>query len=435
MLVTVENVSPVKKKISLEIPSELVSREIEKVYGEIRKSVSIKGFRKGKVPQPVIEKYYSERMEIDVMKNLVNDSYPKALADNGIVPVSQPQFESDALKSGEPFKYTVTVEIVPEIELKEYRGLQVEKQAFVPDEAVVDGRIRELQDGMAQLKVVGEARPAADGDFVVIDFKGLLDGVPFERGAAVDYVLQLGSKQFIPGFEEQVIGMSVGDTREIAVTFPADYGSEELAGKPVTFEVSLKEIKEKELPNLDDDFARMFGPYDTMEQLKAKIAEVFAAEEIQKIDNEVRDRIVKALIEKHEFEVPEAMVEKQLSVLVENMKHNLAAKNLTLEKIGSSEEQIRTQARSVAVSQVKGSLLLAAVADKEGIQIDDALLEEKMRDMAAQANKDFEVIQGLYEKNPYAKDTLVMQLREDKTIDFLLQHAEVTEAAVLPEKP
>jgi trigger factor len=435
MLVTVENVSPVKKKISLEIPSERVSREIEKVYGEIRKSVSIKGFRKGKVPQPVIEKYYGERMEADVMKNLVNDSYPKALAENGIVPVSQPEFESDELKPGEPFKYTVIIETVPEIELKDYKGLQVEKRKFLPDEEVVEGRIKELQDGMAQLKLVEGARPAADGDFVVIDFKGFLNGVAFERGAAEDYVLQLGSHKFVPGFEEQVIGMSVGDSREIAVTFPAEYGSPELAGQPVTFEVTLKEIKEKELPSLDDDFARMFGPYDTMEQLKARIAEVFSAEEVQKIENELRDRIVKALIEKHEFEVPEAMVEKQLAVLVENMKSNLASQNLTLEKIGSSEELIRTQARSVAVSQVKGSLLLAAVADKEGIQVDDALLEEKMRDMAAQANKDFEVIQGLYEKNPYAKDTLVMQLREDKAIDFLMEYAEVTEVEGLPEKP
>jgi trigger factor len=435
MLVTVENVSTVKKKISLEIPSEHVSSEIEKVYGEIRRSASIKGFRKGKVPQTVIEKHYGDRMEADVMKNLVNDSYPRALAENGIVPVSTPEFESDALKPGEPFKYTVTVETLPEIELKDYRGLQVEKRKFVPDEVVVDGRIKELQDGMAQLKVVEGARPAADGDFVVIDFKGFLDGVPFERGAAEDYVLQLGSKQFIPGFEEQVIGMSLGDTREIAVTFPADYGSSELAGKPVTFEVVLKEIKEKEVPPLDDEFARLFGPYDTMEQLKARIAEVFATEELQKIENELRDRIVKTLIEKHEFEVPEALVEKQLAVLVENMKSNLAAQNLTLEKIGSSEEQIRSQARSVAVSQVKGSLLLAAVADKENIQVDDAQIEDKMRDVAAQANKDFEAIQGLYARNPYAKDNLVMQLREDKAIDFLLQHAGVTEVEALPEKP
>lgn len=435
MLVTVENVSTVKKKISLEIPSERVSREIEKVYGEIRRSASIKGFRKGKVPQPVIEKHYGDRMEADVMKNLVNDSYPRALAENGIVPVSTPEFESDALKPGEPFKYTVTVETLPEIELKDYRGLQVEKRKFVPDEVVIDGRIKELQDGMAQLKVVEGARPAADGDFVVIDFKGFLDGVPFERGAAEDYVLQLGSKQFIPGFEEQVIGMSLGDTREIAVTFPADYGSSELAGKPVTFEVVLKEIKEKEVPPLDDEFARLFGPYDTMEQLKARIGEVFATEELQKIENELRDRIVKTLIEKHEFEVPEALVEKQLAVLVENMKSNLAGQNLTLEKIGSSEEQIRSQARSVAVSQVKGSLLLAAVADKENIQVDDAQVEDKIRDVAAQANKDFEAIQGLYARNPYAKDNLVMQLREDKAIDFLLQHAGVTEVETLPEKP
>lgn len=435
MLVTVENVSPVKKKISLEIPSEDVSREIDKVYGDIRKSVSIKGFRKGKAPWTVIEKHYSDRMEMDVMKNLVNVSYPKALADNGIVPVSTPEFENDSLKRGEPFRYTVTVEIVPRIELKEYRGLEVKKRKFVPDDAVIDSRIKEMQNSIAQLKSIEESRPAVEGDIVIIDFKGLLDGAPFERGAAENYLLELGSKQFIPGFEDQVVGMSTGDSRDISVTFPSDYGSSELAGKAVVFEVALKEIKVKELPPLDDDFARMFGPYDNMEQLKSRIAEAFSAEEIQKIENEVRDAVVKALIDTHDFEVPSAMVEKQLAVLVENMKHNLASKNLTLEQIGSSEEQVKSQAYSVAVSQVKGSLLLAAVADKEGIHIDDAQLEEKLRDMAAQANKDFEVIQGIYLKNPYARDSIVMQLREDKAIDFLLSHAALKEVESISEKP
>lgn len=427
MVINVENVSPVKKKISFEIPSDRVDREIEKVYAEIRKNAAVRGFRKGKVPQAIIEKYYSDRMEADVLKNLINETYFQALLEKKIFPVSQPSFESDTLTPGQSFKYSVTFETAPDIVLNDYIGLEVEKRKLKPDEKVIDSRIKELQEGMAQLKAVEESRPAAMGDFTVIDFKGFLDGVPFERGEANDYSLQLGSGHFIPGFEEQLVGMSVGETKEIAVTFPAEYGTSELAGKPVIFKVTLKEIKEKELPALDDDFAKQFGPYENMEQLRARIAEVFEKEEAQKIDSELRERIVKALIAKHEFEVPEAMVEKQLSTLVENMKNTLARQNLTFEKIGQSEQLVRSQARSVAVSQVKGSLLLAAVAEKEGIEVGESELEEKIRDIAAQANKDYELLQSFYESNPYAKDTLVMQLREDKVIDFLLQNAKVTE--------
>lgn len=427
MLVNVENISPIKKKLSFEVPSDRVSREIEKVYGQIRKSASIKGFRKGKVPQPIIEKYYSGAMESDVMKNLVNETYAKALVDEKIIPVSTPDFESGDIKPGEAFSYTVTFETAPEIDVKDYKGLQLEKRRFVSNQEVADGRLSELREGMAQLKVVDEERPAADGDFVMIDFKGFLNGVPFERGEAVDYMLQLGSKHFIPGFEEQVVGMAVGDSKEIGVTFPAEYGVPDLAGKPVTFQVTLKEIKAKELPPLDDDFARQFGPYETMEQLREKISEVFEKEELQKIENELKDAAVKVLIAKHEFEVPEAMVEKQQTVLIENMRNNLASRNLDFAKIGTSEETIRSQSRDVAVSQVKGSLLLAAVAEKEGIRIEDSELEEKIRDFAAQANKDFEEINAIYAANPYAKDTLVMQLREDKVIDYLLKNANVVE--------
>jgi trigger factor len=433
MRANVENLSPVKKKISVEIPSERVSLEIEKVYGEIRKNAAIKGFRKGKVPQSIIEKHYSEKMEADVLKNLVNESYMKALMDHKIMPVSQPSFESDVLKPGEPFKYTVTFETAPEIDLKDYMGVQVEKRKFVPDEKIIDGRIRELQDGMAQLKTIDPVRPAVEGDFAVIDFKGFLNGVPFERGEATGYVLQLGSKHFIPGFEEQVVGMSPGETKEVNVTFPAEYGVSELAGQPVTFSVTLTEIKEKELPALDNEFARQFGNFDSMDDLKARIADVYEKEESQKIDNELKDNVVKALIAQHEFEVPEAMVQKQLTVLMENMKNNLSAQNLTFEKIGTSEEKLKAQSRGVAVNQVKGSLLLAAIAEKECINVDESEIEEKIRDIAEQANKDYEVVSGYYEKNPYMKDTLRMQLREDKIISFLLQHANVIEVVSLSE--
>lgn len=427
MVVNVENLSPVKKKISVEVPSERVNREIEKVFEEIRKSASIKGFRKGKAPRAVIEKHYGDRMESDVLKNLINETYFQALTENKILPVSQPEFETDPLKPGESFKYAVTFETAPEIDLQEYNGLQVEKRKLVIDEKVVDGRLDELRQSMAQLKPLEESRPAANGDFVSIDFKGFLDGVPFERGEAQDYLLQLGSNHFIPGFEDQVVGMVSGDSRDVKVTFPAEYGNAELAGKDVTFDVKLKEIKVQELPPLDDDFAKQLGSFETVDELKAKIAEVYEKEEEHKIENELHENLVKALIEKHEFEVPEAMVEKQLGVLIDNMKNNLARQNMTFEQVGTSEEQVRLQSRGVAINQVKGSLLLAAIAEKEGIAVEDTEIEEKIRDIAAQANKDFEVVSAIYQSNPYAKDTLVMQMREDKVIDYLLAHANVSE--------
>lgn len=427
MVVNVENLSPVKKKISVEVPFERVSREMDKVYEEIRKTASIKGFRKGKAPRAVIEKHYGDRMESDVLKNLINETYFQVLTENKILPVSQPKFETDPLQPGESFKYAVTFETAPEIDLQEYNGLQVEKRKLVVDEKVVGGRLDELRQSMAQLQPLEESRPAESGDFVSIDFKGFLDGVPFERGEAQDYLLQLGSNHFIPGFEEQVVGMAPGDSRDVKVTFPAEYGNAELAGKDVTFDVKLKEIKVQELPPLDDDFAKQLGSFETIDELKAKISEVYEKEEEQKIENELHESLVKALIEKHEFEVPEAMVEKQLHVLIDNMKNNLAQQNMTFEQIGTSEAQIREQSRGVAINQVKGSLLLAAIAEKEGIAVEDAEIEEKMRDIAAQANKDFEVVSSIYQSNPYAKDSLVMQMREDKVIDYLVTHANVSE--------
>ncbi len=287
---------------------------------------------------------------------------------------------------------------------------------------------------MAQVKAIEEARPVAMGDFAVIDFKGFLDGVPFERGEAQGYMLEIGSNHFIPGFEEQVVGMQPGEQRTITVTFPVEYGSKDLADKEVTFEVSLREIKIKELPQLDDEFAKQLGAFETLNDLKNKLADLYRQEEVQKIESEVRDAVVKALIARHDFEVPESLVEKQQNVLVENMKHNLAAKNLTLAMIGTSEEQIREQSKAVAVSQVKGSLLLAAVAEKENIAVDDATLEEKVRDIAAQANKDFEAVMGFYAQNSYARDTLVMQLREDKVIDLLLGQANISDRTEANEK-
>ncbi|MBP1751620.1 MAG: trigger factor [Geobacteraceae bacterium] len=427
MIVHVEDVSPVKKKLNFEIPAERVTEEIGKVYLQIQKTAAMKGFRKGKVPQGVLEKHFSGKMAGDVLHNLVSETYFKALDEQKIVAVSPPSIESDEVKKGEPLKYSATVEILPEIEVKDYTGLQIRKDAYTTDEKIVADRLKEMQTRMAQIKPLDEQRPAAIGDIVTLDFTGYVDGTPFENGSAIDYMLELGSNSFITGFEDQVVGMSTGDEGTIKVTFPEDYFVTKLAGKEVTFDVKIKDIKTKELPPLDDDFASQIGEFETLDQLKAKLSESYETQEKSKIESRMHDRLVQELIEKNPIEVPEALVEKQLQFLVDNIAHDLAMQNLTLAAIGSDEKKIRQDYRDTAVLQVKGTLLLEAVAKKEGIVVEPAEIEQKILDISEKANKDSGVVEKFYEKNSYAKEALIKQLREEKTIKFLAENASITE--------
>ncbi len=427
MIVNVENVSPVKKKINFEIPAGRVTEEIDKVYGQIKKTAALKGFRKGKVPQALIEKHYSDKMAGEVLHNIFNETYFKALNEQKIVPVSPPSIESDVVVNGEPLKYSVTVEVIPEFEVQDYKGLQIKKESFVPDEEKIAARLKEMQSRLAQLKPLDEQRPAITGDVVTLDFTGYVDGAPLENGSAQDYMLELGSNSFIAGFEEKLLGMSIGEEGKFDLSFPKDYFVANLAGKEVTFEIKIKDIKCKELPPLDDEFAKQFGEFDTLEQLKSKLAESFENQEKTKIETRMRDNLVKSLIDKNPIEVPDALVQKQLNFLVENITNDLSMQNLTLAAIGSDEKKIREEYKDTAVLQVKGTLLLEAVAKKENIEIEESEIQEKFADIAEKANKDSDMVEKFYLKNPYAKEALVKQLREEKTLRFLEEHAIIAE--------
>ena len=426
MQINVEALSKVKKKISFEIPADRVTAEIEKAYDEIRKHAAIKGFRKGKVPQAMLEKHYSDKMADDVLKSLFNDTYFSTLKEHKIYPVSHPTIDTDELKKGESFKYSATVEVFPDIEVKDYIGLSLKKEKYVRDEAVIGKRLDEMREGMAQLEPV-TGRPAAQGDFVTIDFKGFLDGVPFDGGEAADHVLELGSGRFIPGFEEQLVGLEAGTEKEIVVTFPADYGSTELAGKEVTFAIKIKEIKEKELPPLDDEFAKQFGEFETLADLKAKLAEIHDLREKERIDADLRDRLVKALIEKNDIEVPESMVVRQLDMMLESTKRRLANQKMSLAIMGLDDDSYKVQFKSVAEQQVKGSLLLDALSGKEKITVGEADVEARLRKLSEENGQPFERINAYYQQNQQAMDNLVAQVKEDLAIEFLLEKANVTE--------
>ena len=427
MQINVESLSSFKKKINFNIPAQQVSAEVEKAYAEIRKHAAIKGFRKGKVPMGLIEKHYGEKMADDVVKSLVNDTYFKAITDNGLNPVSYPTIESDPLKPGEPFSYSATVEVFPEVSVKDYLGLEVVKEKLVQDDQAVATRLKEMQESLSQLAPAPEGHAAALGDFVTFDFLGTLDGEPFEGGAAEDFQLELGSGRFIPGFEEQMIGMDAGSKGVVKVTFPESYGSAVLAGKPAEFAVTIKEIKVKELPALDDEFAKEFGEFETLAELKQKLSELQQAQEERRVETELRERVIKSLVEKNDLEVPEVLVDRQVAMMLENSKQRLASQRLSLEMMGLTDEAYKVQFREVAREQVKGSLLLDAVADLEKIEVTDADIARQIGEIAAGTKQDPASVANLYQTNQRAKENLIVQLREDKAVQYLLDHAKVTE--------
>lgn len=430
MNVTVENLSSVKKRVNFEIPSDRVAQEIDTVYEEIRKHAAIKGFRKGKAPMSVIEKYYGDRMGEDVLKNLINETCFKAFQDNKIVPIAAPVIDSEAaIVKGEPLKYSAIVEVVPEIDVQGYEGLTVKKETFALDEAIIEGRLKQMQLGMAQVTTVEEDRPVTQGDFALIDFTGYVDGVAFENGSAQDFQLEIGSGRFIPGFEEQVVGTKIGETKRIKVTFPEQYGSADLAGKDAEFDVTVKEIKARELPELDDDFAKECGEFETFVDLKAKIAEIYTEQEAVRIDSDLKDRLIGLLIEKNTIETPDSMVEKQLQYMLENMTRRLASQGLSMEMMGMNEESFKAQYRDTAVNHVKGMLLLEALAKKENITVEEAEIETKIQEIAAQAGQPVERVKQFYGGSEDARATLYAQVKEDKAIALILSKATVVEAS------
>ncbi len=427
MQVKVESLSKIKKRLNFEIPADRVGAEISRAYEEIRKRANVKGFRKGKAPLTYIEKHYSAIMEEDVLKRLVNDTYFKALHEEKLFPVAQPIIESEDLKKGEPFKYSATVEIYPEVNLQEYAGLEVVREQYVEDPEVVEQRLGEMQEQMAQLKPAEEEHPAAMGDFLTIDFKGFLDGVPFENGSAEDYRMELGNARFIPGFEEHIVHMKTGEQKSFTLMFPEDYHNKDLATKVVTFEVTVKEIKVKETPPLDDDFAKEVGEFENLAQLRAKIAEAHERQEKDRIEADLRDRTVKALIAKNPFEVPDALVEKQLQIMLDGTKKRLAMEKLSLDMIGLDDDAYKKKFWETAETQVKGALLLDALAAKEDIKVEDSELKEKIKELAEQHNQELAKLEQFYEQNQNARESLKDSLKELKIFAFLLERAKITE--------
>lgn len=427
MQVTIEDLGSVKKKLNFAIPAERVKSEIEKAYTSIQKKAVIKGFRKGKAPRAHLEKYYGATMEEDVVKNLFQQTYYQALTEHKVAAVSYPTVDFGELAGDKEFTYSATVEVVPTVTVNDYEGLEVKKEAYRFSEEAVNARLDEMRESVAELVTLEEERPVASGDFVIMDFAGSMNGVPLDQGSATDFQLEIGSNRFIPGFEEKLIGSPVGVEQTFSIPFPENYSVAELAGKETDFTVTVKEIKVKHLPELNDEFAAQFGEYETLDALKTALAEMQDKQNRDRIETDFKDRLIEALIAKNDFEIPEAMVDQQVEQMLQNAKRRLSGQHMTLEMMGMDEDRYKTLFRPIAASQVKGGLLLEALAKQVNIEVSDEELAAKIQTIAGENEENLQRMETYYTQNQEARHNLIAYIREEKSLNFLIDRANVLE--------
>ena len=427
MQVHVEDISSVQKKITIEIPVEQVNEEIDKAYSAIQKKAKLQGFRPGKAPMQLIKRTYSDAMRDDVMRRLYQQTLYKAMDEHKVEPLDPPTIESDILEPGVPFKYSAIFEVMPQILLNEYTGLVVSKEIYVAKPESIDGELKRMQENMAQLIPIDEGVAIENGHTVAVDYSITVEGSLDENSGPQTAEVEVGSGSLIPGFEEQLIGLKSGDSKEFTLELPTTGEDVELNEMKGIFSVTVKEIKRKELPELDDDFAQQFGEYDTMEDLRAKMVEYHEKHEKDRIENELKERVIQALVAKNPLDVPESMVKRQLDHMLENLKNRLKSQQMSLEMMGLDAESFRARFRDDAIDKVKGGLLLMALVEKENISVSDDDLSAHYEKIAAGNPEMLDRIKEYYSANQNAKSSIISEIKEDKAISYLIDHAVVTE--------
>ena len=420
MSLQVEKLEKNMAKLTIEVSAEEFDAAIEKAYQKNKGKMNIQGFRKGKAPRQMIEKMYGVGVFYEDAANIIiPEAYSKEVAEcKDIEIVSQPEIDVVQIEKGKSFIFTAVVATKPEVELGEYKGIQVEVSVPEIKDEDVEAELKKAQEEQARTVPV-EARPVADGDIATIDFEGFVDGVAFEGGKGTDYALTIGSHSFIDTFEEQLIGKNIGDEVEVNVTFPEEYHAEELKGKPALFKVTIKEIKVKELPELDDDFAQDVSDFDTLaeykEDIKAKLVE--KAEKIAK--NEKEEKLIDAIIANSKMDIPEAMIETQQDQMVREFANRIASQGLSFDQYmqftGMTMDAMKEQMKPQALKRIQVRLVLEAIAAKEAFEITEEDIEKELETMASMYQMDIAKLKEIVsdnEKEAMKKDIAVSKAAE-----------------------
>ncbi len=416
--------------LEIEVDKEVFEEGLEKAYRKNVKHIALPGFRKGKAPRKFIEKYYGDGVFFeDAINFVVPDAYDKAITENNIFPVAQPEIDIVKIGGGENFVFKAVVTVKPEFEVAAYKGVKVDKIEYIPKKEDVDAELSRMQEQNSRIVAI-EGRNVENGDIVTIDYEGFMDGVAFPGGADKNHDLTIGSGQFIPGFEEQLIGKEAGAETEIQVTFPEEYHAEELKGKPATFKVTIHAIKKKELPVLDDEFAKDISEFDTLDALKEDInAKLTKAGEDRAL-RETEDKILEQIANDTEIDIPRPMIETQIDKILDDFRYRLSSQGLSLEQYveytGMKLSDMRAQYEETATRAVKANLILEKIAALEEIKVTDEEVEAELQKMADAYKMELDKIKQLMGGN---MEGLIADLTTNKTLEFLVANASIKKAA------
>ena len=424
MNVKVENTENKNEvKLTFNIEAEKFEAAMKKVYAKTAKYFNIPGFRKGKAPMQLVERQYGSAIFYeDAFNELVPEIYDEAIRENKVEAVSKPEIDIVQMEKGKELIFTAVVETKPEVELGKYKGIEIKKIEYTTSDKDIEHELGHMAERNARLVTI-EDRPVEKGDITTIDFDGSIDGVQFDGGKAENHELEIGSNTFIPGFEDQIIGMKLEEERDIKVKFPEVYFSKDLAGRDAVFKVKLLEIKKKELPKIDDEFAKDVSEFDTLEELKNSIKEKLDTENAEKAKYETEEAAIKIVCDNTKLDIPNGMIEMEIDNMMKDMETRLSYQGLNLQQylqiMGKTEEDIRANFKEQAEKSVKSRLVLEAIVKAEKIEATPDEVTDKVKEMAKQyGRKEEELLE-----NAQLKDYISESLKTEKAIDFIVKNA------------
>ena len=419
-----ENANEVKFEITVE--AEKFDEAIKKVYFKSAKYFNIPGFRKGKAPMQIVEKYYGKEIFYeDAFNEVAEDALEEAVSENKVDVVSRPEVDIKQIEKGKDLIFTVVMQTKPEAELGKYKGIEIPKIEYNVSDEDINHELEHMQEHNSRLISIDD-RAVKKGDIATIDFEGFVDGKSFEGGKAENYDIELGSNTFIPGFEDKIVGMKIDEEKDVNVKFPDEYFSKELAGKDATFKVKLHEIKKKELPKLDDEFAKDVSEFDTLDELKEDLRKKLEKQNADKEKYETEEAVVKALCENTKVDIPSGMVETEVDRMLNDFKGRLSYQGLKIEQylkmLGKTEDEMRKEYEPQAIEGIKSRLAIEAVIKAEKIEATDKEVDEKMQEMAKNYGKEND---ESFLKNENVRNYIKEGIESEKAIDVLIKNAKM----------
>jgi len=424
--VKIEKINDCERKLSIEVPYEQIQKQMDTYYTSLAKDVKIKGFRPGKAPIQVVQTRFSGEVKQKVVSRVIEEAYIQAVSDQKLVPVATPRIEPKPLEEGKPFSFTAIVEVKPEVEVKKYKNLSAEKEKVNVEAKQVEDTLKQLQESKSQLKTVEKERGVATGDHVVMDFLGTLEGKKFPGGEAKNFLYEVGSKRFVPGFEEGLMGMKLNEEKDISVTFPNDYHEKKLAGKTTNFHVTLREIKQKEVPTLNDDFAKEFPECKTLADLKNKVEKDLHLQMEQQTKQKMESQLLESLVLENEVSVPPSLVQRQYDFLTDDSKRRLQSMGLQGGQMEEMLQKWNQDLRQKALFDVKVMLLLEAIVRQEKLEASEKDLDDRLEAIAQQARATKAQVKSHYQKKGMLSQ-IRWQILQDKAVSLLLENAKVKE--------